>query len=225
MIDNPVVWFSVLPLAAYMVGAVPFGVLIAKAHGKDLRKVGSGNVGATNCGRVCGRPWGYVCFFLDFGKGFGPALLAGWLMGITGAQPPVLAQLAWLCVAAGCILGHVFPVWLKFHGGKGVATSLGVVVGMYPYFTWAGLAAFGTWLVVVLLTRYVSLASIIATLSFLAWFVGLHAAELGALWPMLAFASAIVTLIVVRHRTNIIRLIKGTEHKVGSGKREVVSSQ
>ncbi len=225
MINNPVIWFSVLPLAAYLAGSVPFGVLIARAHGKDLRKIGSGNVGATNCGRVCGRPWGYVCFLLDFGKGFGPALTAGWLMGITGEEPPFLAQLAWLCVAAGCILGHVFPVWLKFRGGKGVATSLGVVVGMYPYFTWAGLAAFGTWLLVVLISRYVSLASIVATLSFLGWFCWLHAHELAQLWPMLTFASAIVVLIIVRHRSNIVRLLRGTESRIGKKKQQVAGSQ
>jgi glycerol-3-phosphate acyltransferase PlsY len=216
MIDNPIIWFSVLPAAAYLVGSVPFGVLISRLHGIDLRKVGSGNVGATNCGRVCGRPWGYACFLLDFGKGFAPALAAGWLIGAMGGQPSMLQQLAWLCVAAGCILGHVFSVFLGFRGGKGVATSLGVVVGMYPYFTLAGLAAFATWIVVTLLSRYVSLGSIVATIAFLGWFCVFNVGRLAQLWPMLAFAAAIVALIVVRHRANIVRLAKGTESRIGA---------
>ncbi|MBS3820741.1 MAG: glycerol-3-phosphate 1-O-acyltransferase PlsY [Planctomycetes bacterium] len=215
MIETPVIWFTVLPAAAYLIGSVPFGVLIAKARGKDLRQAGSGNVGATNCGRVCGRPWGYVCFLLDFAKGFGPAMAGGWLIGAMTARPEVLQQAAWLAVAAGCIGGHVFSVFLGFRGGKGVATSLGVVVGMYPLLTWAGLAAFGTWLVVVLISRYISLASIVASIAFLAWFCFFNAAQLGGLWPLLAFATAIVTLIVVRHRGNILRLVKGTENRIG----------
>lgn len=218
MIGQPWLNFAVLPAGAYLVGSIPFGVIISRFHGVDLRTRGSGNIGATNVGRVIGAKWGYLCFVLDTLKGLGPVLGMGAYLGGTGGVPPLESQAAWLAVAFAVIAGHVFSVYLKFRGGKGVATSLGVLLGFYPYFTWAGLAALGVWVAVVLIWRYVSLASIVAAASFPALFVGtcvLAARPVWRLWPLLAFAVAMALLVIARHRGNIARLLKGTENKIG----------
>ncbi|MCD4825958.1 MAG: glycerol-3-phosphate 1-O-acyltransferase PlsY [Phycisphaerae bacterium] len=225
IIENPVIWFTVFPVLAYIIGATPFGVIIARVHGVDLRKVGSGNVGATNVGRTVGRKWGYFCFLLDLTKGFVPTLLAGLSIGAAGeALPPDgLRQGAWLAVGAACILGHVFNFWLKFRGGKGVATALGVVLGMFPYFTGCGVSAFIVWIVVVRISRYVSLASIVAAAAFLPLFVVWNGLLLGwgqvpGLWPMGTFAAVMAGLIIFLHRGNIRRLLAGEENKIGGDK-------
>lgn len=204
------------PLAGYLVGSIPFGFLIGRARGVDLLRTGSGNVGATNVARVVGRWWGYVCFVLDVGKGLAPVLLAGVVLRRTGLTP--LEQLAWMGVALGCILGHVFSVWLGFRGGKGVATSLGVVLGFWPYFTLPGLAAFALWAAVTLLSRHVSLGSIVAAAAFAPLFIAhclLRGWPLADTWPLLAFAVAMAVLVIYRHRANIRRLLEGTEGKIG----------
>ena len=217
MIENPWLLFGVLPVAAYVIGSTPFGVIIARFHNVDLRSTGSGNVGATNVGRVIGKKWGFVCFFLDVAKGLGPALAAGLLVRADSeAIATSTQQASLLMVAFGAIAGHVFSFWLKFRGGKGVATSLGVVLGIWPYFTYPGLCAFAVWIAVTLATRYVSLGSIVAAVAFVALFAGFNAAELARLWPLGTFAAAMATLIIVRHRTNITRLLAGTESKIGS---------
>ena len=219
MTDNPLILFGVLPLAAYVIGSTPFGVIIARAHGLDLRQAGSGNVGATNVGRIVGQKWGYICFVLDVLKGFGPVLLAGLFLRESGDEViSAYKQAAWLAVAFGAISGHVFSFWLKFRGGKGVATSLGVLVGFWPYFTWAGLAALGIWVVVVFIWRYVSLASIIAAGAFPLLFIGaclLFDWSIGQLWPLLTFAAAMAGLVILRHQSNIARLLKRTENRIG----------
>ncbi len=155
--------FAILILAAYLLGSVPFGLLIAKAYGKDLRSIGSGNIGATNLSRALGRKWGCACFFLDAAKGLVPMLIAARLRSVE----PSVAELA-LTLAVGCaaIIGHVFPVYINFKGGKGVATSFGVALGLWPYFTVCSLVSFAVWIAVLLAWRYVSLASIIASLTF-----------------------------------------------------------
>jgi acyl phosphate:glycerol-3-phosphate acyltransferase len=218
MIDNPWILLGVFPAIAYVIGSTPFGVLIARTRNVDLRKQGSGNVGATNVGRVLGRTWGFLCFFLDVSKGLLPVVAAGvWLRPSSG-ELPILAQSALLAVGFGAIMGHVFSFYLGFRGGKGVATSLGVVLGIYPYFTWAALGALGAWIAVTLISRYVSLGSIVAALSFLGFFAAFNHARLDKVWPMGAFAGVMVALIVLRHRTNIRRLLAGTENKIGQGK-------
>ena len=219
MTDSPFILLVVLPLAAYAIGSTPFGVLIARSRGRDLRMAGSGNVGATNCGRVCGRRWGYLCFVLDVAKGLVPVLLVGWVIrgAAAGATPPEMHQAAWLLVGCGAIAGHVFSFWLRFRGGKGVATALGVVLGVWPYFTWAGLICLGVWVVVTLASRYVSLGSIVAAVAFLPIFALLNWPPTD-LWPMGLFAAAMAGLILVRHRGNIGRLLKGTENKIGSSR-------
>ncbi|MGC9454125.1 MAG: glycerol-3-phosphate 1-O-acyltransferase PlsY [Phycisphaerae bacterium] len=205
----------VFPLAAYVLGSTPFGVLLARAHGVDLRKVGSGNVGATNVARALGRKWGYICFLLDMGKGLAAVLVAGLLLRGLKEFPTLVHQASWLGVGCGVILGHIFSFYLRFRGGKGVATALGVVVGIYPYFTFAGLAALGVWIVVVLWKRYVSLASLAAAGAFLPLFVAFNWPVVHV-WPLGAFAAVMVGLIVLRHRDNIRRLLAGTENRIGA---------
>jgi len=212
--------YAAMPVAAYLCGAIPFGVLIARARGVDLRKQGSGNIGATNVARALGRKYGYLCFALDVLKGLLPVLLAGRLVhAMHQGVPTAAVQGAWLAVGVGAVLGHVFSVFVGFRGGKGVATSLGVVLGFYPYLTPAGLAAFVIWIACALIWRYVSLASIVAVTAFPLLFAGscvLLGWPLGRLWPLLAFAAAMAVLVVVRHRANIGRLLNGTESKIGS---------
>ena len=217
MTDNPAILFVAMPLAAYVIGSTPFGVIIARAKGVDLRKAGSGNVGATNVGRTIGRKWGYICFALDVAKGLLPVLAAGLLLGREEDFPTLADQLCWLGVGFGAIAGHVFSFWLRFRGGKGVATSMGVVVGIYPYFTLPGLCALGVWILVTLTSRHVSLGSIAAAASFVPLFVAFRWREVGSLWPLLAFACVVVALIVVRHRSNIARLLEGRENRIGRG--------
>ena len=205
--------FVVLPAIAYVIGSIPFGVMIARLHQVDLRKAGSGNVGATNVGRVVGRPWGYLCFVLDVAKGFVPVWVVGMALREDG-RPEVVGQCLWLSVGLGAILGHVFSFWLKFKGGKGVATAMGVVVGVYPFLTYAGLAALAIWIAVTLISRYVSLGSVTAAIAFLPLFVVLNWPPWD-LWPLGTFAALMVGLILLRHRGNISRLLKGTENRIG----------
>jgi glycerol-3-phosphate acyltransferase PlsY len=223
MIDNPIIWFTLLPMAGYLCGSIPFGLLIAKLHGVDIRTLGSGNVGATNVARVLSKRWGYSCFILDLLKGFVPSFGAGVVIGCIRfdgsiAMPTLLQQGAWLSVAASAVVGHVFNIWLGFRGGKGVATSLGVGLGVFPYFTLPGLLGFATWIIVTVLSRYVSLGSIVGSSSFLPYFILLHLDELGELWLFATFASVIVILVNVTHRANIARLLAGTENKIGRKK-------
>ncbi len=195
-------------LAAYLCGAIPFAFIIARARGVDIRAVGSGNVGATNVFRSVGKPWGVLTFLLDALKGFIPAL----------AFPAVahnweFAAPDWLGLACGAaaIAGHTWPIWLGFKGGKGVATGAGALLAVAPWAFAAGLAA---WLLVFLLSRYVSLASILAAASAAAagWVVyGREPAR-----PIVL--SVLAALVVVRHRSNVRRLLAGTELRAGASR-------
>lgn len=212
----------VLALCAYALGSIPFGLLIARMRGLDIREHGSRNIGATNVWRVLGWKPGLATFLCDMTKGLAAVLLARWWAGHWTEIPAPLGHhpqpwlldpsAAGIVAAIGCILGHSFPVWLRFHGGKGVATSLGVIIGMMPV---ASLVTFAIWGIVFKLTRYVSLASIVAALSLpmivvlllmLGWMEG---------WPSFYFAVAAALLIVVRHSANIRRLLTGTENRFG----------
>ncbi len=207
--------FAALIVGAYLLGSVPFGFIIARAHGKDLRKIGSGNIGATNLARSLGRKWAYICFFLDLTKGLIPMLLASVIRPV---EPSTLDLLFTLAAGCAAVLGHIFPIYLKFKGGKGVATSFGVALGLWPYYTLCAALAFAVWVVFVLLWRYVSLASIAASLSFpitLAVSISLSESwEFAGLWPLLIAAAVIPVLVILRHRANIKRLLAGTESKV-----------
>ncbi len=214
MFDNPYILLVVLPLIGYVIGSIPFGMIIGRAHGVDLRTAGSGNVGATNVGRVLGKKWGYTCFFLDMGKGLAPTLAVGLMLADKGV-PNALHQAAWLGAGCGAILGHVFTFWLRFRGGKGVATALGVVLGIFPYLTWAGLVAFAIWIAVTLTSRYVSLGSIVAAAIFPPLIILFNLGRAMELWPLVLFSIAMAALIILRHRGNIKRLLAGTENKIG----------
>jgi glycerol-3-phosphate acyltransferase PlsY len=207
-----------LIIGAYLLGSAPFGLWIARLHGVDLRKVGSGNIGATNVIRALGRKWGIFCFVLDVLKGFVPMILIP-LLRLGGSEPTAGHLLGWLAMGTAAILGHIFPIYLKFKGGKGVATSLGVVLGLWPYFTVCGLAAFIVWLITVRIWRYVSLASILAAGAFpillLIAILFLEDWTFDRLWPLFLVAVPMPLLVIFRHRANIQRLIAGTENKIG----------
>ncbi len=205
----------ILITASYLLGSVPFGLIIARAHGKDLRLVGSGNIGATNVSRVLGRKWAWLCFVLDVLKGLIPMLVARHFITLPATSPKLAL---WLVVGCVAIFGHIFPIYLKFKGGKGVATSLGVVLGLWPYYTICGLVAFAVWILVVIIWRYVSLASITAAIVFPVCLTTAVAVvpdwRFDTLWPLFTVAILMPILVILRHRANIKRLIEGTESKV-----------
>ena len=207
--------FAVLIIVAYLFGSIPFGLIIAAAHGRDLRSIGSGNIGATNLSRALGRKWGYVCFVLDAAKGTVPMLIVGSFV----TYPPSVSQLfLWLATGCAAILGHIFPIYVKFRGGKGVATSFGVALGLWPYYTICAVSALVIWAAAVLLWRYISLASIVASIAFPATvvlaIVLIPGWNFSFLWPLLVTAIIIPVVVIVRHRENIGRLFAGTEGKI-----------
>lgn len=194
----------VLTLFAYLIGSIPFGLLIAKTKGKDIRKLGSGNIGATNVLRCLGKPLGITCFVLDVLKGFLPAFIFPTLgTGAAGLQEnfPSIGIL----FGALAILGHNFPIFLKFKGGKGVATSAGVLIGVAPLAVVLGLL---TWIIVFKTSGYVSLGSIVAAAIVIltGWTVGYSLVTAIAL-------TLLGALTIWRHRSNIQRLRAGTENK------------
>jgi glycerol-3-phosphate acyltransferase PlsY len=208
MIELPMI--CLVALAAYLVGAVPSGYLIARWRGHDILHEGSGNIGATNVGRVLGWRYGLIVFVLDFAKGAVPVLLAGLLPQKEDELPNNT-----LLVVAGvsAFLGHLFPVYLRFRGGKGVATGAGVITVLVPAIA---LVVLLTWGVVVALTRYVSLASLTAA----AVLFGLRLWWEPAPWDranvvVTLFCAVGASLVFLRHHSNIRRLIQGTEHRLG----------
>ena len=207
--------FGILIAIAYLLGSIPFGLIIAKAHGRDLRSIGSGNIGATNLARALGKKWAYFCFALDAAKGLAPMLAAAKLID---SAPATIELFLWLAVGSAAVLGHIFPIYIRFKGGKGVATSFGVALGLWPYYTICAAAAFLIWVVVVLLWRYISLASIAASVTFpitlILAIILTPAWHFANLWPILITAIAIPLMVVVRHRENIKRIIAGTESKI-----------
>lgn len=207
----------------YLLGAIPFGLLIGKARGIDVRIAGSGNIGSTNVGRLLGRKWGYLCFLLDVAKGLGPVLYAGSYLRRVGEQMGAAEMTLWLGVGAATILGHMFSIYMGFKGGKGVATSLGVVLGIWPFFTLTGVVVLAVWVAVWGFWRYVSLASIVAAVCFPVMFAVLVGRipkwTLSDLWPLFVFSCLMAILVIFRHRSNIARLWAGTENR-GSGFRK-----
>lgn len=221
--------WAVLMAAAFLSGSIPFGLLIGLARGVDIRRVGSGNIGATNVGRVLGRRAFYICFALDVLKGLVPTLAAGWATGLAGRMPPPADQAAlWLCVMALTVLGHMFSPWVGFKGGKGVATGLGALAGVFPALTIPAAGALAVWLVFAALWRYVSLASCAAAASLPLWVVAwfLLSARSGAeadrgewgkaLALFLGVTLVLAALVVFKHRGNIRRLRAGTEPRIGA---------
>jgi glycerol-3-phosphate acyltransferase PlsY len=184
-------------VVGYLLGSIPFGIVITRAMGLgDLRTIGSGNIGATNVLRTGSKPAALATFLLDSGKGAVAVLLARWLAGEDAAQVAALAS----------FVGHCFPVWLNFKGGKGVATFFGILFALaWP----VGLAAGATWIVVAAVMRYSSLAGLTAAGMAPVWAVLLGQGQM----VVLAFALALV--IYWRHAGNIARLRAGTEPKIG----------
>jgi glycerol-3-phosphate acyltransferase PlsY len=200
--------YAIVLVCAYFLGSIPFGFLIARSRGVDVRKEGSGNIGATNVWRVLGKKWGLTTFLCDMAKGLVAVIVARDLAAIFAQDPATLGILA----AIGCILGHSFPVWLGFKGGKGVATSLGVIFGMMPV---ASLIVFALWGAVFKLSRYVSLASIVASFALPMVVVVLLMLNVMQGWAYFYFAVAASLLVVLRHTANIRRLLAGTENRFG----------
>lgn len=192
--------------AGYLVGSIPFAVLIARSRGINILEVGSGNPGATNVMRSVGKAYGYACFVLDALKGVGAVLIGFGLALQTGeaSQAPGIVGLF------GAILGHSFSLFLRFRGGKGVATTVGGLFALLPPVMLTGAII---WIAVFLVSRYVSLASICLGLSLPVTALVL---KLDSLSTGLCFVLAV--LIVARHRSNIQRLIAGTENRAGRPK-------
>jgi glycerol-3-phosphate acyltransferase PlsY len=198
---------AVVALISYLMGSFPAGYLAGRIVGVDIRKVGSGNIGATNVLRILGKRFGYPVFLIDFTKGFGAVMLAVSLASRARAS----ANFVELCaITAGVfsVVGHSYPVWLRFKGGKGVATTIGVLFGLMPL---VALIVCAVWVVTFEIGRYVSLASVVAALAL--------PATVAVMWsvkqpnrPMLFYFSVcLAVVIIMRHRSNLSRLFHGTE--------------
>lgn len=195
-----------IAVAGYLVGAIPFGLLIARLKGVDIRKVGSGNIGATNVLRAVGKPWGIATFMLDAVKGFLPAFLFPIVGSRLGADFQSL-EIAGLVGAVAAILGHTFPIYLGFKGGKGVATSAGAVLGLAPLSIIIGLSV---WTITFYSFRYVSLASIVGAIAAVVAGWILYRGN-GLVLPVAL--TVLGVLVIARHHANIKRLLNGTESR------------
>ena len=203
----------IVAVCAYLIGSIPFGyILVRLFQGIDVRSIGSGNTGATNVARTGGKRLAIATLVLDIFKGWLTVFLILTLPFIHSSGPVQLHALATFA-ALIAVIGHMFPLWLGFKGGKGVATGLGVFLALAPF---AALIAVAVFIVAVALTRYVSLGSILASAALplaLCWLYRdlFHASAL-------AMSAAIALLIIVRHRQNIGRLLAGTESRLGARK-------
>jgi glycerol-3-phosphate acyltransferase PlsY len=203
--SSPAGWDDTLVAVAafglgYLLGSIPFGLILTRLAGLgDIRKIGSGNIGATNVLRAGSKTLAALTLLLDAAKGTAAVLLAShW-----GQTPALLAGL-------GAFLGHLFPVWLGFRGGKGVATYIGVLLGLY----WpVGVAFCAIWLIVAFATRYSSLSALTASAASVALLM------LAGQWPLAALFALLTALLYIRHAANIGRLAKGEEARIGEGSR------
>jgi glycerol-3-phosphate acyltransferase PlsY len=199
-------------ILAYLLGSIPFGYLIVKlTRGADIRETGSGGTGATNVSRRAGKAAGVVTLALDALKGAAAVLVARRLTGEAGTSWVIAAA------AALAVVGHCFPVWLKFKAGKGVATGLGVFLAIAP---WAVLAAVAVFIVIVWRTRYVSLGSILAAAFMPLWVLLMHIwiEPINDFAPIMAALCAVAAVIIFKHSENIRRLMAGQENKFGAAK-------
>jgi acyl phosphate:glycerol-3-phosphate acyltransferase len=201
--------YIIILLGGYLFGSFPTGYLAGRAKGLDIRSLGSGNIGATNVFRFLGKGWGLAVLFGDALKGFlacwvaAPFLYRWWIQN-QGVPPEPAIMLA----GAGAMLGHMFPIWLGYKGGKGIATAAGVFLALAPL---AISISIGLWIVAVALSRLVSLASILAaaSLPILIWLCG-------GSYLLILLTLALSCLAIYRHRSNIKRLLDGTEHRLGA---------
>ena len=205
-----VAYFAVM-FGAYLLGSIPTGYLIAQARGIDIRTVGSGNIGATNVFRILGKPAGIFVLVFDGLKGFAAC---AWFVDSIGkifARTPGEEVYLRLIAGLAVVLGHNYTCWLRFKGGKGIATSAGVLAGIVP---WALLIITGLWILFFALTRYVSVGSLVAsfTLPFATWFTTKN-------WTLTIVTGAMGALAIYKHKANIERLLKGTENRIGAPKK------
>ena len=207
---------------SFLLGSIPFGLLVGRLHGIDVRTIGSGNVGAMNVGRILGGKWFLLVFLLDLIKGLVPTLVGGWLLVSNSATfSPVSLMVARLLVGIAAVFGHNYSPFLKFRGGKGVSTSLGVALGVYPDLTIPAILAFGVWAGGFAVTRMSSVGSMLGGLSFPVFYVAILMSRGGNPvdhWPFVAFSVLVAVLVVVRHKANIARIFAGTEPQVGKVK-------
>ncbi len=204
--------FVIALVASYLLGSIPFGLLLGFLAGKDIRQHGSKNIGATNVFRVCGKKLGILAFFLDFLKGLIPTV---WLWHLSGDWPPFPYAPIFAGIAA--VLGHNFSIWLKFKGGKGVATSAGVVAGLM----WLPFAiAMAIFIVVVATFHYISLGSMLASVSLVVAAYFVLPDPLGASLPLFVLAVLLCVMLIFRHRNNIERIRNGTENRFPPPKSE-----
>ena len=204
-------WILVIAccLVGYLFGSFPAGYLAGRLVGVDVRSAGSGNIGATNVLRVLGKRWGFPVFAIDAFKGFAAVRLAFFLVKYWPEAKPYAEYFA-ILAAIMSVAGHTFPVWLRFKGGKGVATSAGALIGLLPL---AVPFVFLVWLLVFEISRYVSLASIIAAIS-LPIIVGVLARwKFVETRALIYFSLLIMLLVLWRHRSNFSRLLNGTEQR------------
>lgn len=205
-------------VATYLIGSIPFGLLTARiAGGIDIRQHGSGNIGATNVGRIMGRKFFFLVFMLDMLKGFLPTFFA--VQETAAVKPtdmtPLLSH-APILVAAAAVIGHNFPLYLKFKGGKGVATSLGVVLAIDLSSSIIALAVF---LITLGIWRFISLSSLLATTSFLIGHFVTTAKPFGRFeWGTTCIMIGLWAMMIWKHKANLDRIVKGTEPKVGRKK-------
>ncbi len=205
-----VVNYLSIALAAYLLGSIPFGFLLVRIFRKeDIRSKGSGNIGATNVIRSGAKGLGALTFLLDVCKGFFAVFVAGYIALVVGVPYRNAVALAAICA----VLGHIYTVWLRFKGGKGVATAFGVFLALAP---WAALASLGVFVVVFALSRYVSLASILGAAAFPV-FALLPRHEPYGVW-LTAVTIAVPLVVIGKHHENIGRLLHGTEYRFGKVK-------
>jgi glycerol-3-phosphate acyltransferase PlsY len=198
---------AIVTLIGYLIGSVPFGFLAGLIAGIDIRKFGSGNIGATNVVRVLGRRYGYPVFALDFLKGAAAVqvslLISG---GFHYSQPN--NELCGIVAGISSVIGHSYPVWLSFKGGKGVATSGGVIFSLLPF---AALIVGVVWIVMFLVTRYVSVASVSAAVALPVAVAGIIYFRQQSAIVLLYSSIFLAVVVVIRHRSNLSRLLNGTE--------------
>jgi acyl phosphate:glycerol-3-phosphate acyltransferase len=198
---------GVKTLIAYLLGTLLGSLVLGRLRGVDIRSMGSGNAGATNALRTQGKAFGVMVLLVDIGKGIAAV---SWLPGLrlpgVSLDPELSRQWLVLACAAAVILGHVYPVWFGFRGGKGVATVVGVIAGLDPRLL---LPVCGCWLAVVLLTGYVGLASMLAGVAL----VGAVCVCEPANAPVLAFSAAVALFVIYTHRANVARMLAGTESR------------
>ncbi len=220
---DPALARTIALIIAYLVGGIPFGFLIARAKGVDIRKHGSGNIGATNVGRVLGRRFFVLCFILDMLKGLLPTLAFGLIFGLVRTESDIAPQDTWWWLGAmvAPVLGHMFSPYLGFKGGKGVATGLGALLAVVPVMTIAATVALAVFLISLRVWKYVGLSSSLAAASLPAVTAALVLGfddRFGGFWPAIIVSAALAGVVIIKHRGNLQRIMAGKEPKAGSGK-------